>query len=271
VTARQRYASELATLADDAVLAYLTERSGLPGPRANLELLGAFGDVAPASLVVRLADDEDEYLRCCGTAALGRLWLEAPDEAVAATPGDSVAATPDEAASATPGEAAGAPAGRPTRAVLEATLTERARDSSWRVREGAAMAGQRIGAVSPEGLAGLVGRWLEAGDPLVARAAIAAVCEPPILRRSPLLRAVALDACASATSLLRAVPAERRRDPGVRTLRQGLGYCWSVAVAAAPEAGLPRFLALAAAPDPDVAWVVAENRTKTRLRSVLDG
>lgn len=35
------------------------------------------------------------------------------------------------------------------------------------------MAGQRIGAASPEGLAGLVGRWLGTGDPLVARAAVA--------------------------------------------------------------------------------------------------
>jgi len=233
VTARQRYASELAGLADDEVPAYLTERSGLPGPRSNLELLDAFGDVAPAPLVVRLADDQDEYLRCCGTAALGRLILEAPGDAR-----------------------------------LTATLTERARDASWRVREGAAMAGQRIGAASPEGLAGLVGRWLDTGDPLVARAAIAAACEPPILRPSPLLRSVALDACERATSLLRSVPGDRRRDPGARTLRLGLAYCWSVAVAADPEAGLPRFLALEL-DDPDVAWLVAQNRKKNRLAALL--
>jgi hypothetical protein len=55
----------------------------------------------------------------------------------------------------------------------------------------------------------------------------------------------------------------------VRTLRQALGYCWSVAVAADPAAGLPRFLALAASPDPDVAWVVHSNRGKARLAGVL--
>lgn len=236
MTARRRYADELATLADEDVVAYLTARSGLPGPRSNLELLGAFGDVAPSPLVLRLADAEDEYLRCCGTAALGRLWLEAADE--------------------------------PARARAEETLTRRAADAMWRVREGAAMAGQRIGAASPEGLAGLVGRWLDAGDPLVARAAIAAVCEPPILRPSPSLRAAALDACDRATALLRAVPAERRRDPDVRTLRQGLAYCWSVAVAADPQAGLPRFLALAT-DDPDVAWLVGQNRAKARLAHLL--
>ncbi len=236
MTARQRYADELATLADGDVVAYLTAHSGLPGPRSNLDLLAAFGDVAPAALVVRLADDGDEYLRCCGTAALGRLWLEAVDER--------------------------------GRAAAEDTLTRRAADPMWRVREGAAMAGQRIGAAWPEGLAALVGRWLETRDALVARAAVAAVCEPPILRPSPLLRAAALDACDRATDLLRAVPLAERRDPDVRTLRQGLAYCWSVAVAADPQAGLPRFLALAT-DDPDVAWLVGQNRAKARLARLL--
>ena len=109
MTARQRYAEELTALAADEVPGYLSAHSGLPGPRSNLELLSAFGDVAPAPLVERLADDEDEYLRCCGTAALGRLLVEASDE--------------------------------PTRARLEATVTERARDAMWRVREGAAKTG----------------------------------------------------------------------------------------------------------------------------------
>ena len=274
MTVRRRYADELAALAVDDVPAYLAERSGLPGPRANLELLAAFGDVAPAALVGRLADEEDEYLRCCGTAALGRLWLEATDEPAAEQVPAKAATTqvPDEPTaeqvrgSAAPGRAAWS--GAATRRGVEVTLTDRARDPSWRVREGAAMAGQRIGGASPVGLAGLVGRWLDTGEPLVARAAIAAVCEPPILRPSPLLRAAALDACARATDLLLRVPASRRRDPDVRTLRQALAYCWSVAVAADPAAGLPRFLALAT-DDPDVAWLVAQNRTKNRLAMLL--
>lgn len=237
MTARQRWADELRALADADVPAFLSAHSGLPGPRGNLELLSAFGDVAPAALVVRLADDEDEYLRCCGTAALGRLLLEAPDE--------------------------------PAAARVESTLTERTHDARWRVREGAAMAGQRVGAASPEALVGLVGRWLDTGDPLPARAAVAAVCEPPILRPSPLLRAAALDACAGATQVLRDVPPDHRRDDDVRTLRQGLGYCWSVAVAADPDAGLPAFRALQADTDPDVAWVARENARKNRLATLL--
>lgn len=267
MSARQRFADELAGLPDDEVPAYLTARSGLPGPRGNLELLGAFGDVASPSLIRRLAADEDEYLRCCGTAALGRLLLAA-DAAEEAGP---VAEHGEHGAVSRGGPAGTAGTARNDggRDALVATLTERARDPLWRVREGAAMAGQRLGAGSPEALAGLVGRWLDGGDPLLARAAIAAVCEPPILRPSPLLRAVALDACERATDLLRAVPGDRRRDAGVRTLRQALAYCWSVAVAADPAAGVPRFRVLQADPDADVAWLTRENAKKTRLADLL--
>ena len=47
-----------------------------------------------------------------------------------------------------------------------------------------------------------------------------------------------------------------------------LGYCWSVAVAADPVTGLAAFAALDAS-DPDVAWVIAENRKKKRLAALL--
>ena len=240
-SARQRYAAALAALPDDDVPAYLTARSGLPGPRGNLELIAALGDVGSPALLRRLADDEDEYLRCAGTAGLGRLLLTAAD---------------DED-------------GGDERRELVDLLTARAGDPLWRVREAAAMAGQRLGAGDPQRLADLVATWLATSDPLLARAAIAAVCEPPILRPSPLLRGAALDACAAATDVLRAVSPARRRDADVRTLRLGLAYCWSVAVAADPEAGLPRFAALADDADPDVVWVDRQNRTKRRLQVLL--
>lgn len=63
--------------------------------------------------------------------------------------------------------------------------------------------------------------------------------------------------------------ADERRDAGVRILRQALGYCWSVAVAADPGAGLPRFLALSASDDRDVVWIVRENHKKARLAKLL--
>ncbi len=52
-------------------------------------------------------------------------------------------------------------------------------------------------------------------------------------------------------------------------VRQALGYCWSVAIAADPVDGLPAFARWRGSPDPDVAWVVRENLGKARLERVL--
>lgn len=238
MSVREEHRSALRPLLGDpdAVRAHLAAGSGLPGPRANLELLAAFADVAPAPLVLALGDDPDDYLRCCGTDGVGRLVLDSPAA---------------------------------DRAPLTALLRARAADDSWRVREAAAMALQRIGDAEPGTLRALVADWVADPDPLVRRAAVAGVCEPRLLR-DPATAAAALDACAAATASITALAAADRRDPGVRTLRQALGYAWSVAVAGDPGAGLPRFAALRASADPDVAWVVRENERKSRLRRLLD-
>jgi len=52
-------------------------------------------------------------------------------------------------------------------------------------------------------------------------------------------------------------------------LRQALGYCWSVAVAADLGGGLPNFRALQQHGDPDVQWIVRENTKKSRLARLL--
>jgi hypothetical protein len=71
------------------------------------------------------------------------------------------------------------------------------------------------------------------------------------------------------TGFLRTLPAGERRRDDVRTLRQALGYCWSVAVAADPEAGLPAFARLEEDDDPDARWIVRSNRAKARLARLL--
>jgi hypothetical protein len=48
-----------------------------------------------------------------------------------------------------------------------------------------------------------------------------------------------------------------------------LGYGWSVVVAALPAPGLTAFGDLDADDDPDIAWIVRENRKKARLKRVL--
>jgi hypothetical protein len=233
-TSRAEYRAALEDLPPAEWPGYLTAHSNLPGPRANLTLLDAAADVLPRDLALVLAADADDFLACCGVAALGRLVLEQPDD---------------------PG--------------LVELLTARCADSRWRVREACAIAAQRIGDADPVGLRDLAATWTASTDPLVVRAGIAAICEPRLLRDRE-TAAAALAACRRATGHLLATPEGRRRDDGVRTLRKALGYCWSVAVAASPEPGLAEFLSLPT-DDPDIAWVVRENRKKHRLAALLAG
>ena len=237
---REVYAHELRHLGAAQWLGYLGERSGLPGPRGNIELAQAVADVGVPAFFDRLIETDDEYLVFCGVVGLGRELAEDADT--------------DEA-----------------RAEAEHRLRRHATDVRWRVREAVAMALQRLGDADLARLLDVVRRWADDDDPLVLRAAAAAICEPRLLRE-PAAAAAAVAVCEQATRALVAVPADRRQDPDVRTLRQGLGYCWSVAVAADPAEGLPRFRALSDGPfgsDPDVVWIVRENSTKARLAALL--
>jgi hypothetical protein len=226
---RADYRNELAALDPAGWPDYLTERSGLPGPRGNIELAQAVAEAGDAAMFDRLIATGDEYFVFCGVIGLGRLLAE------------------------------GKPRGtRPEGKSLEKRLRGHASDERWRVREAVAMALQRLGDADPARLRALVADWAEAADPLVVRAAVAGICEPRLLK-APEMAAAAVAACAAGT----------RADLKSRELRKALGYCWSVAVAAAPEPGLPRFRALSTSADPDVAWIVRENSKKVRLAKLL--
>jgi hypothetical protein len=71
------------------------------------------------------------------------------------------------------------------------------------------------------------------------------------------------------TEELAAMHIDERSSAEVRTLRQALGYGWSVVIAAIPAAGLPAFRRLETNTDPDVAWIVRQNRKKARLKRLL--
>lgn len=211
---------------------HLRTHSGLPGPRANLALAQSFADEGTAADFDEVIATGEEYLVLCGVIGLGRLLAERPDRR------------------------------------LEQRLHDHAADERWRVREGVAMALQRLGDADPERMFALAEAWAGDEHPLVQRAAIAGVCEPRLLRQPP-AAARAIQVCVQVTEALADRPAGSRRSDEVRALRKALGYCWSVAVAADPDAGLPAFLALNASDDPDVAWIVRENSKKARLSKLL--
>ncbi|MDQ0730841.1 HEAT repeat domain-containing protein [Arthrobacter sp. B1I2] len=223
---RSDYRTVLRSLPPDQWVAYLNAESGLPGPRGNIELAEAFADMADPALIRWCSGSQDEYLATCGAVGWGRLLTE----------GDGQAAQ---------------------------TLRALASDPRWRVREGVAMALQRLGDTNMPALWALVQDWV-AGPPLVQRAVAAGICEPRLLG-APQDAARALEALDRITASVVGADAGTRRTEPFRVLRQGLGYCWSVAIAASPAAGFRLLERWAATPDRDVRWMVRENLKKARL------
>ncbi|WZH36828.1 MAG: HEAT repeat domain-containing protein [Microbacterium enclense] len=282
------WAIELGGLDPSLWPTFLTENSGLPGPRANLSLASAVGDLGDRALADRLTTDDDEYLAMCGAIIRARHAADADADADAEAKAEADAhpdADVDLALDADADTGAGpetdadadahahaqtkthADAGAHTRPHAAPSLRALAADARWRVREGVALGLQRLGDDDPDTLLAIVAAWARDPHPLVQRAAVAAVCEPRLLR-SPAAAAAALDACRTTTANLVATAVETRRDSEWRTLRQALGYCWSVAVAGDPSTGLPLFRALDDS-DADVAWIVRENTAKKRLARLL--
>src|SRR2546427_11112081 len=105
---------------------YLKANSGLPGPRANLELVTAVGEEADADLLWRFSASSDEVLALCGTAGVRRLAMTEPETVLP-------------------------------------WLKELAEDPRWRVREGVAIALQRLGHASMSLLIAEMEVWSKGG------------------------------------------------------------------------------------------------------------
>ena len=205
----------------------------MPGLRGNLELAQVVADLGNQDLFERyLAYDADqaptnspyEFLAFCGVVGLGRLLADGQSE-------------------------------------LLVPLRLCASDRRWRVREGVAMALQRLGDQDMDALIQAMQVW-SMGTPLEQRAAAAAVCEPRLLGQAKHARAV-LRILDRITASLRKI--ENRKSEDFLTLRQGLGYCWSVAVAALPDEGKIMLEKWLADTDKDIRWIMKENLKKNRL------
>lgn len=232
-----------------ALFDLLEKSSGLPGPRANLELMYSFArSVASMNLqewqwevIVEMAsispskapvNTPKEYLPVCGIVAMGALLAE------------------------------GLP--RPRKRAAMGALRKAASDPRWRTREGAAMALQLIGEKDPSALRDIVSQWLPGASPLEMRAIAAGLAHPPLLGDADF----ALFCLETSRAILREaarIPAASRRGEEFRVLRQGLGYALSVFVEKRPREGFQLLEETASSGDPDLSWIVRENLKKNRL------
>lgn len=212
---------------------FLMKESGLPGPRGNLELMQAVADEGTL-------DRFQRYL----------------------------AYTPERASTNSPeGFLAMCGVVGLGRLLAEgdldqlAVLRACANDPRWRMREAVAMALQRWGDADMPALLKAMNEWVK-GTLLERRAVAAAVCEPRLLRDPKHAKRVLKLLDTITTSIVRETD---RRAEDFKTLRQALGYCWSVAVVASPIEGKPAMEKWLVNPDADVAWIMRENLKKNRL------
>jgi len=212
---------------------YLLRNSNLPGPRGNLELAHAAADEG----------SEQQFLRWIALDA---------EQAPANTPGEFLAFCGVVGLGRLLAEG---------RRDLLPTIRARASDARWRTREAVAMALQRWGDADMDALLDEMERWA-AGNPLEQRAAAAGLCEPRLLADPRYTRRVLAVLDAITASLL---TVQDRKGEDFKTLRQGLGYCWSVAVAALPSEGKPLMEKWLGSGDADVRWIMRENLKKNRL------
>jgi hypothetical protein len=227
---------------------FLLSRSGLPGPRANLELATAFANVVqrcattgsmdPGTLLslcqslcsippsLAPTGDPTEFLVFCGVCGLGSLGTKEEYFDSATT-----------------------------------TLREMADDDRWRTREAVAIAVQRLVSARPRQTLSILSKWIEEDDPFLARAVVAGIAEPRLLVDEGVAKSV-LRLHEKAFEHLEKFD---RKSEGFKVLRKGLSYSLSVVVAAQPKEGFSYMVSLAGSNGPDVKAIIRENLAKKRL------
>jgi hypothetical protein len=225
------YRAQLKTLSDWAP--FLLQESGLPGPRGNLELAAVVADEGTA-----------DFFEYCLTFTPERAPVNSPEEFLAFCGivglGRLLAEGHDE--------------------LLPRLLTSAA-DPRWRTREGVAMALQRLGDADMPRLIAAMDSWAD-GNPWEQRAAAAALAEPRLLKDPAQVTRVLQIMDRITVSIAQSTD---RRAEAFKVLRQGMAYCWSVAVAALPEQGQPLMEKWCAGSDRDIRWIMKENLKKKRL------
>jgi len=212
---------------------FLLKESGLPGPRANLELMQAVVDLGTEETFIRYLklnltntsdNNPEEFLAFCGTVGLGKLIVEGKTQYLS-------------------------------------NLRFLASSKRWRIREGVAIALQLIGESDINLLLREMETWKK-GNLLERRAVVAALCEPKLLTQTDTVRQV-LRILDEMTKDLSGI--NDRQEENFKILRKALGYAWSVAVAAAPQEGKDLMEKWLWDEDKDIRWIMKENLRKNRL------
>ena len=144
---------------------------------------------------------------------------------------------------------------------LFARLRKYASDPRWRIREAVATGLQLTGDQNMELLLKEMRKWGK-GNWYEKRAAAAALAEPRLLKQPHHAKQV-LQILNQITTSMEQV--ENTGDDSFKVLRQGMAYCWSVAVAALPEVGKPMMESWLNSMDKNILWIMKENLKKNRM------
>jgi len=208
---------------------FLRKESGLPGPRGNLELAYAVAEEGNKKQFKQFlsfqAEENTPEVFLVFCGVIGFGKLAAND---------------------------------PT---LFEQLRKYASDPRWRIREAVATGLQLVGDQNMELLLGEMQKWSK-GNWYEKRAAAAALAEPRLLKEPKYTRKV-LRILNEITASME--NADGSKDEAFKVLRQGMAYCWSVVVAALPEAGKPLMEKWSDSQDKDIRWMIRENLKKNRL------
>lgn len=252
-----------------ALVDYLLLRSNLPGPRANLELVHRFaGAVTKGG-----AERGDQLLKLCTTFIDG-------------TPPAASVGNPMEFIPLCGVVGLGSLASLPHdgrfpfyRAAME-RLRRQAADPRWRVREGVAMALQRVIPSRPRVCLRSLEGWIAPGEWYTMRAVAAGVAEPALLA-DDYIAVRSLDLHRRILNEVREALTEPPSNGGpvqsesFRKLLQCLEYSLSVVVAAMPEEGFAYLDELAGTIPPNggrysagavLQRLLKENLKKSRLK-----
>jgi hypothetical protein len=213
----------------DDWIPFLRKESGLPGPRGNLELAHAVAQGGSKKQFKQFlsfqADENTPEVFVVFCGVVGLGKLAGNDPA------------------------------------LFEQLRKYASDPRWRIREAVATGLQLVGDQNMDLLLKEMQAWSQ-GNWYEQRAVAAALAEPRLLKQPKHAKKV-LKVLDDITASME--NADGSKDERFKVLRQGMGYCWSVAVAALPEVGKPIMEKWLDNQDKDICWMMRENLKKNRL------